>query len=64
MGAGLRGNETLLGLYIFDGTVNGYNYLQMINNFTFPQLQEHFINQFLASFSISGVKSMELQHIT
>ena len=35
---GLYGNGTLLGPYIFDGTVNGYNYLQMINDFTFPQL--------------------------
>lgn len=45
MGAGLRGNGTLLGLYIFDGTVNGYNYLQMINNFTFPQKLKHVNNQ-------------------
>ena len=44
--AGLCGNGTLLGPYIFDGNVNGYYYLKMINNFTFPQLQEHFNNQF------------------
>ena len=44
--AGLCGNETLLGPYIFDGNVNGYNYLQMINNLSFPQLQGHFNNQF------------------
>ena len=43
---GLCGNGTLLGLYIFDRNVSGYNYLQMINSFTFPQLQEHFNNQF------------------
>ena len=44
--AGLCGNETLLGRCIFDGIVNGYNYLQMIKNFTFRQLHEHFNNQF------------------
>ena len=44
--AGLCGNVTLLGRYIMDGTVNGNNYLQMINDFDFPQLQEHFNNQF------------------
>ena len=44
--AGLCGNVTLLGPYIMDGTVNGNNYLQMINDFDFPQLQEHFNNQF------------------
>ena len=46
MMAGLCGNETLLGPYIFDGAVNGYNYLQLINDFSFSQLQEHFNNQF------------------
>ena len=44
--AGLCGNGTLLELYIFDGNVNGYSYLQMTNNFSFPQLQEHFDNKF------------------
>ena len=48
--AGLCGNGTLLVLYIFDGNVNGYNYLQMINDLTFPQLQEHFNNQFDSKF--------------
>ena len=43
--AGLYENETLLKPYILDVTVNGYNYLQMINDFNFPHLQEHFDNQ-------------------
>ena len=42
----LCGNGTLLGPYIFDGNVNGYNCLQLMNNFTFLQLQEHVNNQF------------------
>ena len=32
--ADLCGNGTLLVPYIFDGNVNGYNYLQMIYDFT------------------------------
>ena len=44
--AGLCGNETLLRPYIFDGNIDGCKHLQMINDFTFPQLQEHFNNQF------------------
>ena len=46
MWAGLCGNGTQLGRYIFDGNANGYNYLHVINNFAFPELQEHFNNQF------------------
>ena len=30
----------------WDHIVNGYNYLQMINSFAAPQLQEQFNNQF------------------
>ena len=41
---GLCGNRTLQGPYSFDGNVNGYNYLRMINNFAFSRL--HFNNQF------------------
>ena len=48
--AGLCGNGTLFGLYIFDGYVNGYNSLQIINDFTFSQLQEHFSNHFDGNF--------------
>ena len=44
--AGLCGNGTLFGPYSFDRNVNDYNYLQMMNNLTFPQLQEYFNNQF------------------
>ena len=39
--AGLCRNGTSLGPYILNGNVNGYNYLQLINNSAFPQLQEH-----------------------
>ena len=46
MWEGLCENGTLLGPCILDGNVNGCNYLQMINNFNFSQLQEHFNNQF------------------
>ena len=35
---------------IFDGYVNGYNSLQIINDSTFSQLQEHFNNHFDGNF--------------
>ena len=47
-------NGNLLGPYIFHRNNNGYIYLQIINNFTFPKLQKCFNNQFKASFSICG----------
>ena len=48
MWAGLCGNRTLSGPYSFDGNVNGYNYLRMINSFAFSRL--HFNNQFDVAF--------------
>ena len=33
-GRKLREHGTLLGPYTFDGNINGYNYLEMINDFT------------------------------
>ena len=52
--AGLCRNGTLFEPYILDGNVNGYNYLQLIHNFAFSQLQEHSNNQFDGVFQRLG----------
>ena len=43
--AALCGNGVILGPYFFDGNVNGMTYLQLLNEFAFPQLVVHFGNQ-------------------
>ena len=43
--AALCGNGVILGPYFFDGNVNGMAYLQLLNEFAFPQLVVHFGNQ-------------------
>ena len=43
--AALCGNGVILGPYFFDGNVNGMAYLQLLNEFVFPQLAVHFGNQ-------------------
>ena len=36
----------IIGPYFFEGNVNGIAYLRMLNEFVFPQLAEHFNNQY------------------
>ncbi len=43
--AALCGNGLIFGPYFFEGNVNGMLYLQMLNEFVFPQLAVHFGNQ-------------------
>ena len=43
--AALCGNGVILGSYFFDGNVNGMAYIQLLNEFAFPQLVVHFGNQ-------------------
>ena len=43
--AALCGNGVIFGPYFFDGNVNGMAYLQLLNEFAFPQLVVHFGNQ-------------------
>ncbi len=44
--ATICGNDLIIGTYFFDGNVNGNAYLRMLNEFVFPQLAEHFNNQY------------------
>ena len=43
---GLCGNGTLIGPSFFEGSVNGQNYLSMLNEQVFPQLVREFGDQF------------------
>ena len=43
---GVCGNGTVLGLFFFDGNVNGAKYLEMLNEEVFPQLIAAFGHQF------------------
>ena len=44
--AAVCGNGLIIGPYFFNGNVNGNAYLLMLNEFVFPQLAEHFNNQY------------------
>ena len=55
--AAVCGNGLIIGPYFFDGNVNGNAYLRMLNEFVFPQLAEHFNNQYWEGFSGSLVGS-------
>ena len=44
--AALCGNGVIIGRYCFKGNVNGIAYLRMLSEFVFPQLAEHFNNQY------------------
>ena len=44
--AAVCGNGVIIGPYFFEGNVNGSAYLRMLNEFVFPQLAEHFNNQY------------------
>ena len=44
--AAVCGNGLIIGPYAFDGNGNGNAYLRMLNEFVFPQLAEHFNNQY------------------
>ena len=44
--AGVCGNGLILGPYFFDANVDGLSYLRMLNDFVFPQLANHFNNQY------------------
>ena len=61
--AGLCGNGTLFGLYIFDGYVNGYNSLQIINDFISLNCKNISVIISMATSSICCGFRMELQHI-
>ena len=39
---GMLGNNTLLGLYFFHGTLNAANYLAMLDNQVIPELHRQF----------------------
>ena len=43
--AALCGNRIIFGPYFFERNVDGIAYLQMFDEFVFPQLTEHFNNQ-------------------
>ena len=62
MWAGLCGNGTLLGQYIFNENVNGYNYLQIMISFSLNCRNTSIIS-LMAFSSICGSYIMELQHI-
>ena len=44
--AGVCGNGLILGPYFFYANVDGLSYLRMLNDFVFPQLANHFNNQY------------------
>ena len=43
---GLVGNGTIIGPFFFGGTVNGANYLELLNEQVLPELFDTFIDQF------------------
>ena len=44
--AGVCSNGLILGRYFFHANVDGRTYLRMLNDFAFPQLANHFNNQY------------------
>ena len=40
--AGICGNGTLIGLYFFEGNVNGRTYLELFENFVLPHLHRNY----------------------
>ncbi len=44
---GLCGNGGIVGPYFFDGNVDGIAYLQKLDEYVFPQLAGHFMDQYL-----------------
>ena len=47
LGGDVCGNVTLLGPFLFEGTVAAASYLRMLNEDTFPQLADAFSDQFV-----------------
>ena len=62
---GMCGNSILLGPSVFEGNVNGGNYLQILDNLILPQLNERFHNQIENGMfhNVCGGCKMELQRI-